>query len=285
MKTIELKSPQLQAAISLNGAELVFFGKNPGSNVLWSKQTTHWNRVAPNLFPIVGRLLTDSYTVDGKFYQLPQHGFARDREFEIVEQSETEARLRLTSDAELQRVYPFSFVFDVVYSLSESGIIISYETQNTGKENMHYSVGGHPAFHLNESLENYYLEFDSAIQLERQELSGSYFSGEGIYYGVSNRLDLGDELFENDAFVLKEPQFHSVSLKHENGETLVQMHCDSWTAIGFWTKKDAPFLCIEPWWGWADHIDSNGKLEEKAGIRSLNPGEKEIVRYELGMGN
>lgn len=281
MKTIELKSPQLQATISLNGAELIFLGNEATENILWSKQTAHWNRVAPNLFPIVGRLLNDSFTFQDQSYSLSQHGFARDREFEIVEQSETEIRLRLVSDTGSMSVYPFPFVFDVVYSLSESGLTISYETQNTGKDVMHYSVGGHPAFQLNEPLENYYLEFDSAIQLERQELNGSYFSGEGIYYGVSNRLDLGDELFENDAFVLKDPQFQSVSLKHENGETLVQMHCDSWTAIGFWTKKDAPFLCIEPWWGWADHMDSTGKLEEKAGIRSLNPGEKEIVRYEL----
>ncbi len=282
---IKLQNNTLRAEINLSGAELTFFGNENMGNVLWSKQTAHWNRVAPNLFPIVGRLLNDSYTFQDKTYSLSQHGFARDQRFEIVEQHETEVRLRLVSDTRSMSVYPFSFVFDVIYSLSESGLTISYETQNTGKDVMHYSVGGHPAFHLEEPLENYYLEFDSAVQLERQELSGSYFSGEGIYYGVSNRLDLGDELFENDAFVLKEPHFHSVSLKHENGETLVEMHCDSWTAIGFWTKKDAPFLCIEPWWGWADHVDSSGNLEEKAGIRSLNPGEKEIVRYELRMGN
>lgn len=282
---IKLQNNTLRAEINLSGAELTFFGNENMGNVLWSKQTAHWNRVAPNLFPIVGRLLNDSFTFQDGSYSLSQHGFARDREFEIVEQSETKIRLRLVSDTDSLSIYPFPFVFDVIYSLSESGLTISYETQNTGKETMHYSVGGHPAFHLGEPLENYYLEFDSAIQLERQELTGSYFSGEGVYYGVSNRLDLGDELFENDAFVLKEPHFQSVSLKHENGETLVEMHCDSWTAIGFWTKKDAPFLCIEPWWGWADHVDSTGKLEEKAGIRSLNPGEKEILNYELRMPN
>lgn len=282
---IKLQNSALHAEINLSGAELIFFGNKNTGNVLWSKQTTHWNRVAPNLFPIVGRLLHDSFTFQDQSYSLSQHGFARDREFEVIEQNETAVRLRLVSDAESMSIYPFSFVFDVIYSLSESGLTVSYETHNTGKETMHYSVGGHPAFHLEESLENYYLEFDSAVQLERQELSGSYFSGESVYYGVSNHLNLGDELFENDAFVLKEPHFLSVSLKHENGETLVEMHCDSWTAVGFWTKKDAPFLCIEPWWGWADHVDSSGKLEEKTGIRILNPGEKEALNYELRMPN
>lgn len=280
---VKLQNDQLSVEIDLLGAELIFIGKKPDSNILWSKQTDHWNRVAPNLFPIVGRLLNDSYTFQEKAYSLSQHGFARDRKFEIVEQTTNSVRLRLISDPESIHVYPFSFVFEVCYSLSKSGLTISYETQNTGTEKMHYSVGGHPAFLLNEPLENYYLEFDTAIQLEREELNGSYFSGETSYYGVSNHLNLSSELFENDAFVMKNPAFQSVALRHISGEPVVQMDCNSWTAIGFWTKKDAPFICIEPWWGWADHADASGKLEEKAGIRSLNPGENEQLKYELKM--
>ena len=284
-ESIKLQNQFLQAEINLHGAELIFLGNETTGNVLWSKQTDHWNRVAPNLFPIVGRLLNDSYESGEKPYQMTQHGFARDREFEIVEQSADSVRLRLSSDAESMGIYPYSFLFDVCYSLTENGIIISYETQNTGSEPMYYSVGGHPAFYLGESLENYYFEFDTAIQLEREHLVGSYFSGETSYYGVSNHLNLGDELFETDAFVLKAPEFKSVSLKHQDGRTLVQLTSNSWTAIGFWTKKGAPFICIEPWWGWADHADASGKLEEKAGIRKLNPEEKERLKYELKMDN
>lgn len=283
-KSIQLQNRLLQAEIKLHGAELIFFGNKKTGNVLWSKQTEHWNRVAPNLFPIVGRLVNDSYTLQGKSFRMTQHGFARDREFQVVEQTEKSVRLRLLSDSESMDIYPFSFVFDVCYSLTEKGIAISYETQNTGTETMYYSVGGHPAFYLEEALENYYLEFDEAIQLEREELEGSYFSGETSYYGVSTHLNLGDELFEKDAFVLKEPVFKTVSLKHQNGETLIRMTCENWTAIGFWTKKDAPFICIEPWWGWADHADSNGKLEEKSGIRTLNPGQSERLSYSIENG-
>lgn len=283
--SVKLQNQFLQAEINLQGAELIFFGNETTGNILWSKQTDHWNRVAPNLFPIVGRLVNDSYTLQGKSFRMTQHGFARDREFEVVEQSIDSIRLRLASDAESMVIYPHSFSFDVCYSLTEDGITISYETQNTGSEPMYYSVGGHPAFYLSESLENYYLEFDTAIQLERENLVGSYFSGESSYYGVSTHLNLGDELFETDAFVLKAPEFKSVSLKHQDGRTLIQMNCNSWTAIGFWTKKGAPFLCIEPWWGWADHADASGKLEEKSGIRRLNPGESERLDYELKMDN
>lgn len=272
-------------SIDTKGAELIAFRDQNGRNILWSRQTDHWNRIAPNLFPIVGRLVEDSYTFQGNSYKMTQHGFARDREFEVIEQTENTIRLRLKSDLESMHVYPFSFEFDVCYSLSESGLTIAYETRNTGTSAMYYSAGGHPAFQLDEPLENYYLEFDEAIQLEREELVGSYFSGESAYYGVSTHLNLSNELFEQDAFVLKNPHFQSVSLKHIDGETLVRMSCDSWTAIGFWTKKDAPFICIEPWWGWADAADSTGKLEEKAGIRKLDPNEKEVLKYHLGIEN
>lgn len=281
--SIKLHNTLFKAEINRSGAELIYFGTNSGLNTLWSKQTNHWNRVAPNLFPIVGRLVNDSYTFQGKLYRMTQHGFARDREFQVVEQTADSVRLRLVSDAESMDIYPYFFVFDVSYSLTENGIVVSYETQNTGHETLYYSVGGHPAFYLEEALENYYLEFDSKIPLLRQELEGSYFSGKVSDYGFSDRLDLTDELFENDAFVLKNPAFKSVSLKHKNGNTLVQMDCDSWTAIGFWTKKEAPFICIEPWWGWADDADSSGKLDEKAGIRKLEAKEQETVFYELKM--
>jgi len=278
---IKIHTEKLSAEINLLGAELLFLGNENSGNILWSKQTDHWNRVAPNLFPIVGKLVDDSFVVNDKTYTLTQHGFARDKEFEVVEQTESSVRLRLVSTPESMHVYPYFFVFDVCFSLSESGISISYETENTGEETLFYSVGGHPAFQLDEPLENYFLEFDEAIQLEREDLAGGYFTGETHYYGVSTHLNLSDELFESDAFVLKNPHFKSVCLKHIDGKTLVQMNCDSWTAVGFWTKKDAPFFCIEPWWGWADDVNSTGKLEEKAGIRSLHPGESEQLGYEL----
>ena len=69
---IKLQNDQLAAEINLLGAELVFFGNRTGQNILWSKQTDHWNRIAPNLFPIVGRLLNDSYTFQEKSHDLSE---------------------------------------------------------------------------------------------------------------------------------------------------------------------------------------------------------------------
>lgn len=272
-------SIQKQISILNHGAEPQVILNSTGKNILWNKHTDHWNRVAPHLFPVVGRLLNDSYEIDGTMYQLGQHGFARDREFMLIKNSNQEQVYELNADAQSMDVYPYNFAFRVGYKLVSSGLEISYETENLDDKNLPYSVGGHPAFLLEDKLENYYLEFDQEIALDRHVLEGSYFSSEVKSYGYSNRLDLSDALFEQDAFVLKNPSCKVVSLHHITGELIVTMSCNSWTALGFWTKKEAPFLCIEPWWGWADHCDHSGKLIEKAGIRFLKPGEKEKVDY------
>jgi galactose mutarotase-like enzyme len=45
--------------------------------------------------------------------------------------------------------------------------------------------------------------------------------------------------------------------------------------LGIWSQSaEAPFICLEPWQGIADSVDSSGKIEEKEGIRQLKAGKK-----------
>jgi galactose mutarotase-like enzyme len=270
-------------SIETSGAELLKLSNSKGTQLLWGKQTDHWNRIAPHLFPIVGKLVNDEYKAEGNYFTLPQHGFARDNSFTVIHESDSRIILELQSNVTTLSSYPYLFTFQVRYEWIDEALRITYVTFNRGHSNMYYSVGGHPAFHLDEPLENYYLEFDVAIQLERQELQGSHFTGGASYYGVSNHLPLSNELFEKDAFVLNHPECKTVRLKNQNGNTLVTISCENWTALGIWTKPGAPFICIEPWWGWADHLNHSGKLEEKGGIRTLAPGQSESLSFVIGV--
>lgn len=278
---IRLQHNNLSLDINPFGAELLAIRTTNGNNVLWSKQTAHWNRVTPNLFPIVGKLKNDRYELSGKLFHMNQHGFARDREFHVVKQTEQEVLLELCSDAETLSLYPYAFTFRVRFTCLDNGVRIAYETTNNDTETMFYSVGGHPAFHLEELLDTYYLEFDREVSLLRRELQNGHFTGVFQDYGLSKRLALSDSLFEADAFVLKNPEFQEVQLKHRSGNTLITMTCENWTDIGFWTKAGAPFICIEPWWGCADSQTASGELAEKEGIRHLAPNETECLSYTL----
>ncbi|MEY4627396.1 MAG: hypothetical protein RL003_1368, partial [Bacteroidota bacterium] len=97
------------AEIALLGAELQVLRNTEGANVMWQVDEQYWNRVAPNLFPIVGRLVNDSYTVDGVSYAMRQHGFARDQRFEVLEKEDSSVLLGLRSSEVTLGVYPFHF--------------------------------------------------------------------------------------------------------------------------------------------------------------------------------
>lgn len=92
-ETVQIFGDGVLAEIALMGAELQVLKTKGGRNVLWQKDDIHWNRVAPNLFPIVGRLKGDSYTLGGASYSMRQHGFARDQKFVVEEQDESSVLL------------------------------------------------------------------------------------------------------------------------------------------------------------------------------------------------
>jgi galactose mutarotase-like enzyme len=278
---LTLKNERFNAHISTKGAELQFLSKKGAPNCLWTINEAFWNRVAPNLFPIVGRLKKDAYTIQGEPFKMTQHGFARDLDFEVESCTDTLARLRLVASALTFEKYPFDFEFIVEYRLTETGLELAYCTKNTGTVDLPYSVGGHPGFALAGPLEEHYLSFDRSFSTQRHLLEGSFFSGETVELNVEDRITLSNALFERDALVIKQPPFTTIHLMHETKGKLATMSCENWEALGIWTKAGAPFLCIEPWWGWADEVSATGNLFEKAGIHILAPGKSERFAYHI----
>jgi galactose mutarotase-like enzyme len=276
---ILLENQYLTAKISTIGAELIELQKNGKESILWKIDPLFWNRISPILFPIVGRLLHDSYEYDDQIFTLKQHGFARDLSFKIREQTQTKVELQLTDSEETSKIYPFSFEFIICYELFDDRIDISFRTTNKSDKNMPFSVGGHPGFAINLPLDEYRLNFHATIETERWLIEKSYYTGQKESMKIDHYLDLKNEYFLNDAIVFKHPKFSIVTLEHVNSEKVVSVGSSNWEAIGFWTKPNAPFLCIEPWWGWADSHDSSGKIENKEGLHWLKPQETETLSY------
>ena len=51
--------------------------------------------------------------------------------------------------------------------------------------------------------------------------------------------------------------------------------------LAIWSKKGAPFVCIEPWFNTTDKIDSDGIFKNKENILRLNPNEKFECEYKV----
>lgn len=77
-----LHHDSISITVSTLGAELQSL-KRGEHEFLYQKREGYWQRQSPILFPIVGGLKGGQHSVDGHTYHLPQHGFARDREWEL----------------------------------------------------------------------------------------------------------------------------------------------------------------------------------------------------------
>ncbi len=114
MNKISIKSNHFFANISKIGAEILEVQNSVvNHSYLWSVNTDFWNRVSPNLFPIVGRLKNDSFQHNGQSFQMFQHGFARNLEFEVINLTDNSVSLKLTSDENTRKVYPFDFMLEI----------------------------------------------------------------------------------------------------------------------------------------------------------------------------
>ena len=272
----------LKATINTFGAELISLVKN-NKNYIWKIDETYWNKTSPVLFPIVGRLINDSYSFNGEKYQLPRHGFARNMEFSFDKKSDSQVVFELNESEETKINYPFDFKLLITYTLIENELVIEYFVRNQSDEVLPFSIGAHPAFAISDKFENYSLQFNAADTFETHHLENESFNGKTTLVETRNNvIALNYSLFEKDALVFKQLNSDEVILKNKEN-AILKVNFDHFPYLGIWTKENAPFLCIEPWCGLADHANHNGNLEEKEGMNHLPAGEDFLraIRIEI----
>lgn len=277
---ITIQNQAIKAVIKTKGAELSSLQKD-GKNYIWEINSEFWNKTSPILFPIVGALKNGEYFYEGNVYKLSRHGFARDFEFEVIENSENTVVFSLKSNEETLKLYPFHFELQLSYILEGNKLVVKYEIINRSSEKMYYSIGAHPAFNIDGNFEDFSLIFDDEKDLETYKLEKDLFSGKTEILKLNgNVLPLQYELFEEDALVFKNFATKSLTLA-KNNESVMKVSFPDFPYLGIWTKKDAPFICIEPWLGIADNANTSGKIEEKEGIQILENNSKKQIAWSV----
>jgi len=277
---LEIESTLLKAKISATGAELKYLSANGDDNLIWKTDDQFWNRSAPILFPFVGKLKDNCYEWNGRKYQMMQHGFARNEKFTVVRHTKEMVVLNLANNHSTFAQYPFPFHLEVKYELVDKSLITKFSVINTGQDMLPFAIGGHPGFRIDGSLSNYELLFPNYLEAERHLIIDGLYSGSKQFMKIGHNLQLIPQLFKRDAIVFKQPAFSEVTLCKEMNP-IITLHCEDWSAVGFWTKPGAPFFCIEPWWGWADNINSSGKLKDKEGLIFLSPNERSDFSFRI----
>jgi galactose mutarotase-like enzyme len=259
----------LTAQIKHIGAELCSLKDSRNKEYIWNGNPLFWGKHSPVLFPIIGTLKNNSYQYNGIEYQMSRHGFAREMDFELIDRKENSATFSLKSTDETLKKYPFDFELHLIYTLENNSLKIEYKVFNTNDKKMPFSIGAHPAFDLSGDFENYSLLF------EKEEPVHYYLLEDGLISNSTNELPLDKNelqlnytLFENDALVFKKITSKSITIL-ENSKPFLKVRYSDFPDLGIWTPPNAPFICIEPWFGYSDTVDQFGNIFEKEGIQIL----------------
>jgi galactose mutarotase-like enzyme len=277
----------LGATVLAHGAELCSLKTAQGLELLW-QAGPEWRRHAPLLFPIVGRLRNDQLRHGGKSYPMTQHGFARDSRFEWIERGGDFCRLKLSDNSDTRLRYPFAFRFTVTYTVHETDLEVAFEIENPGDEILPASVGGHPAFNWpllsGMAKQSYSLEFsDEETAPIRRLKDGLLLAEPQPTPIVGKSLALSERLFEDDAIILDQLASKSVCYAADRGPSL-DVSWQGFRELGIWSKLGgAPFLCIEPWYGFASPSDFDGEFSSKPGLMHIRPGEQRTLSYRIGV--
>jgi len=276
-----ISNSTISASINHSGAELFSLKHNNNKEYIWEGNPEFWGKHSPILFPIVGTLKNNTYTIDKKEYQLTRHGFARDMEFQLLEKTNNSAVFSLESNTETLKIYPFHFELQLIYSIENTTLNIEYVVINKGETKMPFSIGAHPAIALPQNFENYAFEFEKEETLKFNLLENDLISNKtSILETVKNIVPLNYILFENDALVFKTLESNSLTIL-ENSKPYVKVDFEDFPSLGIWTKNQAPFICIEPWFGYSDTAENSGDLFQKEGILVLDAEETFHSKFSI----
>lgn len=277
---IILENERLRVTVARHGAEIVsVYDKSAARECVWTGDASWWKRHTPVLFPIVGALWGGKMRHKGKEYAMGQHGFARDMDFECIAASETRAEFLLASNDATREAYPFDFELYVTHEITDNGsVITSWQVINTGVEEMHFQIGGHPAYlvpGIDQDAETAgRIDLHGKVPFTLTEIEAQGCVGKDEKLFDESEIVLTRDVFARDAFIFEDPCPHCVDLFDRNGRPVLTFRSNS-PALGIWAPAKgvhAPFVCIEPWWGRTDRTGYYGEFAEREYITHLAPG-------------
>lgn len=286
---------KLRVTVSDAGAELVsVWDKEREVERIWRGDAVVWGRHAPVLFPFVGKVAGGRYTYRGQEYKMTSHGFARDRELELVDADESSVTHVLRWNEESLKIYPFKFALYVKHSFDEKNpcrIKIEWRVVNeeNGGRTMLYGIGGHPAFTYPKGVS----ATDCSLKIEGSGLGKALeyhlLDGEGCIdmskkYELeleNGRAAIEEHMFDKDALIVLGNQVEKIELCDNQGRAYVSMSCEGFPYFGIWSKKVDEFVCLEPWYGIADTAEHDGDIEKKPGMQRLGAGESRSYAYTV----
>jgi galactose mutarotase-like enzyme len=287
----ELAEGQARVIVSTErGARILRWEKSGREIITWPDHAD-WTNILkvrggnPVLFPFIARHFVDGKNelwrdAKGVVRPMPQHGFARDAKFSVVDDPAANTlRMRLQASEFTRGFYPFDFQFDVVVRLQAGARLeVGFEITNTGDDSLPYYAGHHFYFALPHGERGHWtLELPCAAW-GRQAPDGAIVREKAA--AAKLRLDDREII---DRFQIA-PTESKMTLRHAQNDRrltfeLVHAGAVPWYAVTTWTQgPESDFYCIEPWLGLPNAIHHG------EGLRWLAPGARESATLVLDAG-
>lgn len=275
------------------GGELYrIYCKKDNIDYLWNGRKFGWPLSAPTLFPIIGKVKERRYILNGKSFEMLQHGFASWGSYEVIDKTNNSITFELLYNEDYLKIYPFKFSLKVTYSIDENNINVDYKVVNLDQKPILFSIGGHPCFRCqvdeSEKLDDYYLEFN---QIESRATvmcinEDDFLTGEEeIYLEDTNIINLNENTFKRGTLIFNNLKSNSISLKSRVSKREVTVEFDGFPYLALWAPdRNTHFVCLEPWFGHADYQEFNDDFSKKEGILSLEEGEQFKCNYNIKIG-
>jgi galactose mutarotase-like enzyme len=243
--------------------ELLFFDKDRFSG---------W----PFCFPVCGRLerqgRLNSYYYDGHEYELPIHGFAKNKPWTVIDSDSEHLLLELRDDEETRRVYPFHFTVQLHYEIANRRLTCRQTYINHGDRPMPYYAGFHPYFLTPPPAQG------------KAQVMLNFAARRRLRYNQNLTEIVGEQSLFNVPVSVANPEIHeqlmqlgedkTVHLRYP-GKDVLSMAAEGvedinlFSYLQLYSPPDQPFICTEPWMGVPNSLNS------VAGVRWLAPGASE----------
>jgi len=285
---ITIENERLKVIISKNGAELQsIVDKKSGSEILWIGDSAYWKARSPVMFPVNVRFKDNRFTYKGKNFEMPKMGLAVLNNFSVLPENNSNAAvLRLSSNEDTKKRYPFDFNLTITYKLDGNKLINGFEVENTGADTMYFALGGHPGFNCPldnaQSRANYQYVFPEKLDIKRTLISNSLVQDTCLpFLQNESSLQLDDERIPDGGMFLINPEFRKIGVGETGKPPFVTLDLEDFPNVNMWSPPGMPFACIEPMVSHHDLQSSSLDIQKKKHLINLAPEESQVYKFTI----
>lgn len=240
-----------------------------GEELMWQADPAIWGRHCPMLFPTVGALRDGRYEHRGVWREMPKHGFLQNAEFELKEQTADSITYSTHDTAATRALFPFKFELEQKFRLEGRTLHVEWTVRSVGCDDMPFHIGGHPSFYFRgfrpgDDVKGY-IQFDAASPESATVGVGGCLGAARYTLPASDGvMTLHDDDFRVDSLIIDRSQVHSITLLDTEHRPVVRVSSGApvflvWSPWGV----DAPFVCLEPWYGLCDSQSYRGEFADR----------------------